>query len=46
VFFFKGRNVTLTFVKDARGEVSRIEIDADGTRITAQRIRDPRADPE
>jgi CubicO group peptidase (beta-lactamase class C family) len=39
VFFFRGRNVTLTFVKDAKGEVSRINIDADGTKIIARRIR-------
>jgi hypothetical protein len=39
VFFFKGRNVTLTFVKNAQGEVTRININADGTKIIAQRIR-------
>lgn len=46
VFFFKGRNVTLTFVQDERGEISRIDIDAEGTKLTAYRVRDSRADPK
>jgi CubicO group peptidase (beta-lactamase class C family) len=39
VFFLKGSNVTLTFIREATGDVNRIDIDADGTRITARRVR-------
>lgn len=39
VFFFKGRNVTLTFLKNSRGEVDRIEIDTGESKITADRMR-------
>lgn len=39
VFFFKGRTVTVTFVKDARGRVVRLDVDDAGTRFSAQRIR-------
>ena len=37
VFFFKGRTLTLTFVKDANGSVTRIDVDNDGMKMSAQR---------
>jgi len=36
LFFMKGRNLTLGFVKGADGRVTRIDIDSDGTRLTAR----------
>ena len=39
VFFFKGRTVTITFVKDASGKVTRMDVDTGETRLSAQRIR-------
>ena len=39
VFSFKGRTVTLTFVKDASGKVTRMDVDTGGAKLSAQRIR-------
>lgn len=39
VFFFKGRSVTLTFGRNVRGEVDRIDIDTGEGKITAGRIQ-------
>ena len=39
VFFFKGRTVTITFVKDASGKVTRMDVDTGGAKLSAQRIR-------
>ncbi len=39
VFFFKGRSVTITFVKDGSGRVTRMEVDNNGAKLSAQRIR-------
>jgi len=39
VFFFKGRTLTLTFIKDAEGKVIRIDVDNDGNQMSAKRIR-------
>jgi CubicO group peptidase (beta-lactamase class C family) len=39
VFFFKGRTVTLTFVKNAAGTVTGIDVDNQGTKISARRVR-------
>jgi len=39
LFFFKGRNLTLTFVKDTTGNVTRVDIDLEGKKMSAQRIR-------
>jgi CubicO group peptidase (beta-lactamase class C family) len=36
LFFLKGRNVTFGFVKGADGRVTRIDIDNDGTKLTAR----------
>ena len=36
LFFFKGRSVTLKFVRGTDGRVSRIDIDSDGTKLTAR----------
>lgn len=39
VFFFAGRTLTIRFVKDASGRVTRIEVDNNGAKVIAQRIR-------
>jgi CubicO group peptidase (beta-lactamase class C family) len=38
LFFFKGRNITLTFIRDADGTVTRLDIDSDGKTTSARRI--------
>jgi hypothetical protein len=38
LFFFKGRNITLRFIKDTNGKVNGIEIDREGTKINGRRI--------
>jgi hypothetical protein len=37
IFFFKGRTLTLTFAKDANGNVTRVDVDNDGMKMSAQR---------
>jgi len=39
VFFFKGRPMTLTFVMDANGKVTRVDVDNEGAKLTARRVR-------
>lgn len=38
LLFFKGRNVTLTFLKNSSGEIDRIDIDTGEGKITASRL--------
>jgi CubicO group peptidase (beta-lactamase class C family) len=39
LWFFKGRSLTITFVKDGVGRVTGMEIDNNGAKLSAQRIR-------